>query len=151
MKFVFKIAISRNFTEHTNKTYKQKLPPKKVKKRGKQKKNYLIPILIALVILTAILSGLFFMNKEKDSSKNSEDEFFKCLSKVSTLYLQKGCPYCTNQKNILGDGIKYLNTVDCMREEEKCSQIPGTPTWIVDGKMLLGVQSIEKLKSASGC
>lgn len=129
-----------------------------MKKREKQKKEiekgkrvYLFLSIIAIFTLAFLFYFLFFINKEKMTPKENEDEFFKCLSRVSTLYLQKGCSHCTTQKNILGEGIKYLNTVDCMQEREKCSKIPGTPSWIINGEMFIGVQSIEKLKSISKC
>lgn len=129
-----------------------------MKKREKQKKEikknkkiYLILSSLAIILLVFLFYVLFFNNTDKPNQENYEDEFFKCLSKISTLYVQKGCSHCTTQKNILGDGIKYLNTVDCMQEIEKCSQIQGTPTWIINGEMFVGVQSIEKLKSISNC
>lgn len=129
-----------------------------MKKREKQKKEtkqnkkiYLFISLIAIILLSLLVYFLFFINTDKTNSEKNDDDFFECLSKISTLYVQKGCSHCTTQKNILGEGIKYINTIDCMEEREKCSKISGTPTWIINGKMFVGVQSIEKLKSISNC
>ncbi len=124
---------------------------KQKKETNKDKKIYLILFSLAIIILVFLFYALFFKNTDKPNPENNEEDFFKCLSKISTLYIQKGCSHCTTQKNILGDGIKYLNTIDCMQEREKCSKIPGTPTWIINGEMMIGVQSIEKLKSISNC
>ena len=44
-----------------------------------------------------------------------------------------------------------LNVIDCFYEQEKCTNIQYTPTWIINGQKYEGFQSIEKLKELTGC
>lgn len=121
-----------------------------------KRKFYFAVSLISVLVLYILFYFLFlyrspFLDPSGNNFSINDDDFFKCLSKVSTLYVQKGCSHCVTQKNLLGEGIKYLNVVDCFDETEKCSKIAATPTWIINGEKLIGVHSLEKLKSISGC
>jgi len=112
----------------------------------KSKKGFYITIIIILLVL---LLGISIIAWPKDSG--SEAELAKCIGEHSTLYVQYGCPHCKTQEEIFGDDIKYLKMIDCYYEREKCSEIMATPTWIVNGKQILGVQSLGKLKELTGC
>lgn len=78
----------------------------------------------------------------------------KCLREKNVImYGSKYCPHCTQQKEMFRDAFKYINYVECTEERERCSNIgiKGVPTWIINGKMYEGVQSLEKLTQISGC
>lgn len=77
----------------------------------------------------------------------------KCIASKSTLYFKTGCPYCEEQEELFGKNFKYLNVVNCTEEPGVCAiaGITGVPTWVIDGKNIEGVQSIEELKELTGC
>jgi hypothetical protein len=67
------------------------------------------------------------------------------------------CPACTRQKALFGDAAaKELPYIECDRapgDRERCqaARIEAYPTWELQGKpRLVGVQSLEELKSWSG-
>jgi len=109
------------------------------------KKRSIITILIILAIL--IISLLVLTNEPEDTS----EEFAVCVGDNAVLYVQLGCHACDTQKKLFGENSKYLNIVDCWYEKEKCSEIKYTPTWVIDGEVYIGVQSIEELKKLTGC
>ena len=74
-----------------------------------------------------------------------------CISDNSKLYVQLGCHACENQEKLFGNNYQYLNVTDCFYEQDKCSDIQATPTWIINRKKYTGVQEIEKLKELTGC
>ena len=111
------------------------------------KKRYLtIAIIISVIIFSVIV-----INR----SNGTPDETAKCIGQNSELYIQLGCHACESQEKLFGESYQYLNTIDCFYEEErnKCitAEITATPTWIIDGKKYVGVQSIEELKKLTGC
>ena len=67
------------------------------------------------------------------------------------------CPACTRQKTLFGEqGAQVLPYVECDKQpgdRERCAaaEIKAFPTWELKGKTrLVGVQSLEELKSWSG-
>ncbi|MBS3125743.1 peptidylprolyl isomerase [Candidatus Woesearchaeota archaeon] len=82
-----------------------------------------------------------------------------CLvEKNATVYVSTWCKTCPEQKAILGDDIATIKTVVCSTAQDQSQTaecealgIEGYPTWIVNGNMLKGVQSIDQLKLGSGC
>lgn len=120
---------------------------KKVTKNSnkKSKSSYItFGIILAIVILAVAI-----MVWPKD--KNSTVEAAKCIGEHSILYVQYGCSHCKTQEDLFGEDLKYLNLVDCYYERNKCAEIMATPTWVINGKQVVGVQSIDKLKELTGC
>ena len=113
----------------------------------KETKIYLSLVVIILVIIGAIL-----IYKNMNQPVATED-FAKCLSSKSTIYSSSICPHCQDQKKIIGDNYKFLNEVDCYLDPQKCidANISVTPTWIINGQIIEGVQSIQQLEQISGC
>ena len=109
-----------------------------------KRKNWLTLIIIFVVIL---LSTIILI---KPASKTSE-EVVKCIGKNSKLYVQLGCNACKKQEEIFGENKKYLEIIDCWFERDKCSKITHIPTWVINEKEYVGLQSIEKLKELTGC
>ncbi len=108
--------------------------------------------LTIVIILAVFLISLYILNR--DTPEVSED-LVKCIGENSKLYTQFGCHACGIQEKMFGENYNYLNVIDCAVEgqRQKCfdADIKGTPTWVIDGEKYLGVQSIEELKSLTGC
>lgn len=129
------------------------------------KKENLITILIILGILIIGLGiSLYDSTPNQDPDPNNQtnnqtqnnsqpNEFITCLSDNSKLYTQKGCHACERQKEILGKDYEYINEIDCWVQRDKClnNDITATPTWTINGKKYIGVQTIQELKEISGC
>ena len=106
-------------------------------------------IWITFLIIFAVASFFAFQNKTTGAVVS--EDIAKCIGQNSILYVQSGCPHCEKQLELFGDNKKYLNIIDCIDSPEKCQNIIGVPTWIINGKQYSGVQSIEKLKELTGC
>jgi len=102
-------------------------------------------VILGVIILSAVILT-------RQNEKVSE-ETAKCIGQKSKLYVQLGCSACVKQEKIFGDSYQYLNRTDCWFEREKCleAEISATPTWIINGKSYIGVQTIEKLKELAEC
>lgn len=109
------------------------------------KKRFLITITIIIVV---IIFSVIMINSKKNGISS---EVTKCIGEKAVMYTQLGCHACENQEKLFGEESKYLTIVDCWYEQEKCAGIEYTPTWIINGKKYIGIQSIEKLKELTGC
>lgn len=109
-----------------------------------EKKSWVTFIVIIAVIILAVI----LMNK---SSGGISKKTTICIANNSKVYVQLGCHACENQEKLFGDTYQYLNVTDCFYERDKCSDIQATPTWIINEKKYVGVQSLEKLKELTGC
>ena len=116
----------------------------------KSKKNALITVLIIVVIL-AIAGVIIYIKSNSNSAVSAQ--LAQCIGSHSQIYVQLGCHFCAEQEALFGDSFKYLNSTDCYYNASICNQlgISGTPTWIINGKQYLGVQSIDQLKNLTGC
>ena len=110
------------------------------------KKN-LVTIIIVLAIIVFSIWAL-----TKDNA-NVDEELAKCIGQNSTLYVKTGCSACEAQKDLFGDSIKHLEIINCMTQARECANhgIISVPTWIINNNRHVNVQSIEKLKSLTGC
>ncbi len=113
---------------------------------------------IGVVILILLVAGgvIFFKNTSLTVKDIPSEKVAKWIGEHSVLYFSPSCPHCLEQEKIFGSNLKYLNMVDCTKEEnrQKCIEALGSdlrvPTWIIDGQKYVGVQSIEKLKELTG-
>ena len=112
----------------------------------KKQTLWTIVIIIAVVVL-----AYFIITGSESKTPQTDEEAAKCIGQNSLLYVQLGCPHCKDQEEMFGDNVKYLNTIDCFYEGDKCADITGTPTWVINGKKYVGVQDIETLKQLTGC
>lgn len=107
---------------------------------------------IALIVLVIIIIGGIYIYKNINQPTATED-FAKCLASKSTVYSSSVCSHCQEQKSIIGPNYKFLNEIDCYSTPKKCidANITATPTWIINGKEYVGVQSLSQLEQYSGC
>ena len=112
------------------------------------KRDSIITIIIIIAVLVLAYAVIAFPNKNPET----DEEIVKCISENSVLYIQLGCSACKSQEELFGENYKNLNVVDCFYEREECvGNIEYTPTWVINGEKIVGVQSIEKLREATGC
>jgi len=112
-----------------------------------KKSNVITGLLIVLIILSIALIIYY------KAQITADDSLLRCIAEKSHLYVSKTCSHCTEQKIILGDGLKYFNMTDCIDEPDKCNAagITGVPDWQIGGKLYPGVRTIEELKTLTGC
>ncbi len=81
------------------------------------------------------------------------------LKKINAkMYGAYWCPHCTQQKELFGkSAIQSINYVECDPRGEnakpnlcKTAKVTGYPTWEINGKQYVGVQSLEELAKWSG-
>ncbi|MBU2562781.1 MAG: DsbA family protein [Nanoarchaeota archaeon] len=106
-------------------------------------------VTILIIITVIVISILILM----DSSEKIDKKTTICIGENSRLYVQLGCHACETQEEMFGEHYKFLTTIDCFFERETCGNagILKTPTWIIQGEIHEGVQSIEELKELTGC
>ena len=109
-------------------------------------------IYFSLAIIVILIILVIFWIKG-DGQGEVEREVAKCIGENSELYVKLGCSACKLQEEMFGKNYKYLNVVDCLYEGQKCSEagIEYTPTWIINGEKIVGMQTIEELKLLTGC
>jgi len=113
-----------------------------------------LSIIIALIVIGIVawsVSGYFV---EDGNNLNDLDKFAECLTgKGATLYVSTYCGYCQHQKEMFGDSLKYINSVECTENQQLCQEkgIKGVPSWIINGAKYEGVQSFERLSELTGC
>lgn len=109
-----------------------------------------IVVIIAVIAAGACVTGGVTDNGEEITM----DDFAKCLtSKGAAMYGADWCGHCRNQKKMFGDSFQYINYIECPQNQQLCREkgIRGYPTWIVNGQLLVGEQSLQSLASAAGC
>ena len=125
-------------------------------------KRLLIPLFAFLALPNAILSNHLYNQRELIVTSESTKESIelakylndKCVVKYSAYW----CPNCLNQSELFGkQAYKELNVVECARDginsqTQLCidKKIKGFPTWEINGKLILGVLSLNELSKLTG-
>lgn len=107
-------------------------------------------IFTILILIAVIILAYLALNKR---TPITDQEVVKCIGSKSVLYIQLGCHACKTQEEMFGDNYQYLSKVDCWYTNQPCvdNNITATPTWIIKGERVVGVQTIDKLKELTGC
>lgn len=88
------------------------------------------------------------------------DRFAKCLTERGVkLYTADWCSHCTDQKELFGSSLQYLDHTVCAKgRTDPWSQvcidagIQGVPAWVFkDGSRAAGTQTLEALSEKAGC
>ncbi|VVB83773.1 Uncharacterised protein [uncultured archaeon] len=115
-------------------------------------KNKLATIGFVVLILAVAGGVIFFKNFQGASVQDTDAEkVAKWIGEHSVLYVQTGCIHCKEQEDLFGSNVKYLNIIDCLASSENqqacaAAEIKATPTWIIEGKAYIGVETIDELK-----
>jgi len=114
-------------------------------------------VIIITIILVAGAFGIYTVYTVLSSNQaysEKLDVFSKCLGgKNATMYGAYWCTHCQNQKAMFGGAFKNINYVECTQAQDAClsAGVTGFPTWVINGKMLVGEQTLQRLSAASGC
>ncbi len=113
----------------------------------KDTKIYLGLILIVVIIII----GIYLI--KNPSPNNPDEKLIKCIANKTKIYVSATCSVCKKQKEVLGDYYDLFDKVNCFYEPQKCidANIPGYPTWIINGQQNPGYKTIEQLKQLTGC
>ncbi len=125
-------------------------------------KRLIIPLFAFLTLPNAVLST--HLNNQRElivtsESTNESIELAKYLNDKGVVkYSAYWCPICLNQSELFGkQAYKELNVVECARDgtnsqTQLCidKKIKGFPTWEIDGKLILGVLSLNELSKLTG-
>ena len=125
-------------------------------------KRLLILLLASLALPNAFHSS--HLNNQKEIVVTSEStkesiEFAKYLKDNGVVkYSAYWCPNCLNQSELFGkQAYKELNVVECARDginsqTQLCidKKIKGFPTYEINGKLILGVPSLNELSKLTG-
>ena len=122
-------------------------------------KRILIPLLAVLALPNTIHSS--HLNNQKEiivtsESTNETIEFAKYLNDNGVVkYSAYWCPNCLKQSELFGkQAYKELNVVECARDGKNSQtqlciekKIQGFPSWEINGKIILGVQTLKQLSN----
>ena len=125
-------------------------------------KRLIIPLFAFLTLPNAVLST--HLNNQRElivtsESTNESIELAKYLNDKGVVkYSAYWCPNCLNQSELFGkQAYKELNVVECARDginsqTQLCidKKIQGFPTWEINGKLILGVLSLNELSKLTG-
>tara|TARA_A100001388_G_scaffold141927_1_gene105263 strand:- start:1830 stop:2219 length:390 start_codon:yes stop_codon:yes gene_type:complete len=125
-------------------------------------KSSLVSIIVALIFPTAVNSSHLNNQKELVVTSESTKESIalaKYLKDTGVVkYSAYWCPNCLNQSELFGkQAYKELNVVECARDGKNSQtklcidkKIKGFPSWEINGKIILGVQTLEELSKLTG-
>ena len=122
----------------------------------------LIPLLVMLTLPSFVHSS--HLNNKRELIVTSEStrksiELAKYLKNNGVVkYSAYWCPNCLNQGELFGkQAYKELNVVECARDGKKSQtqlcidkNIQGFPSWEINGKIIIGVQTLKELSNLSG-
>ena len=125
-------------------------------------KRLIIPLFAFLTLPNAVLST--HLNNQRElivtsESTNESIELAKYLNDKGVVkYSAYWCPNCLNQSELFGkQAYKELNVVECAKDginsqTQLCIDkgIQGFPTWEINGKLILGVLSLNELSKLTG-
>lgn len=109
-------------------------------------------VIVAAIVLA--VSGLGFLQLMPSASSDDSSRFAQCLTDSgAVMYGTDWCKYCQQQKELFGQSFSQVNYKNCDLDRAACDQagVTGYPTWVINGQSYVGVQSLEKLASVTGC
>ena len=125
-------------------------------------KQFLIPLFIVLALPKTVNSSHLEKQKELMVTSESTEEsimFAKYLKDNGVVkYSAYWCPNCLDQGELFGkQAYKELNVVECARDGKNSQtqlcidkNIQGFPSWEINGKIIIGVQTLKELSNLSG-
>ena len=104
----------------------------------------------AIIILSIIIFSIWAITKD---NPDVSEELAKCIGENSVFYVRTGCFACETQKDLFKENLKHLQIVNCMTQAQECINqgVSSVPTWIINNNKYVSVQTIDKLKTLTGC
>lgn len=121
------------------------------------KKNIIITVIVAVVVLGGLITWGAFASKQ---TGGTHDAFASCISESgATFYGAFWCPHCQAQKKLFGASAKLLPYHECSTPDGKgqladCNDVgvQSYPTWVfADGSRTTGEQSFAELSAKTMC
>ena len=125
-------------------------------------KRFLILLFVILTSPNALFSSHLHKPRELIVPSESTKEtikFAKYLKDRGVIkYSAYWCPNCLNQSELFGkQAYKELNVVECANDGKNSQtqlcidkKIKGFPSWEINGKIILGVLTLEELSTLTG-
>ena len=125
-------------------------------------KRLLILFFVILTSPNALFSSHVYKPRELKVTSESTKEtikFAKYLKEIGVIkYSAYWCPNCLNQSELFGkQAYKELNVVECANDGKNSQtqlcidkKIKGFPSWEINGKIILGVLTLEDLSTLTG-
>ena len=125
-------------------------------------KRLLILFFVILISPNALFSSHVYKPRELKVTSESTKEtikFAKYLKEIGVIkYSAYWCPNCLNQSELFGkQAYKELNVVECANDGKNSQtqlcidkKIKGFPSWEINGKIILGVLTLEELSTLTG-
>ena len=125
-------------------------------------KRLFILLFVILSSPNALLSSHLYKARELKVTSESTKEtikFAKYLKDSGVIkYSAYWCPNCLNQSELFGkQAYKELNVVECANDGKNSQtqlcinkKIKGFPSWEINGKIILGVLTLEELSTLTG-
>ena len=120
------------------------------------------PILAAIVFPTVVngehLKGAKELIVTSESTKESIALAKYLKNNGVVKYSAYWCPNCLDQSELFGkEAYKELNVVECARDGKNSQmqlcidkKIEGFPSWEINGKIIIGVQTLKELSELTG-
>ena len=125
-------------------------------------KRFLLLLLAALALPISVNSNHLNTNKELIVSTESTKESIKLAKHLTNKgvvkYSAYWCPNCLYQSELFGkQAYKELTVVECARDGKNSQtqlcidkKIEGFPSWEINGKIIIGVQTLKGLSELTG-
>ena len=125
-------------------------------------KRLLVPLLTILSLPNAVHNSHLYNQKQLIVTSESTEEsieFAKYLRDNGVVkYSAYWCPNCLNQAEYFGrQAYEELNVVECARDGKNSQtqlcidkKIQGFPSWEINGKIILGLQTLKELSKLTG-
>ena len=125
-------------------------------------KRFLILLFVILISPNVLNSSHVYKPRELIVTSESTKETIKFAKFLKdsgvTKYSAYWCPNCLSQGELFGkQAYKELNVVECAIDGKNSKtqlcidkQIKGFPSWEINGKIILGVQSLKELSRLTG-
>ncbi len=125
--------------------------------------KYLLILLFAVVPLQKEANSSHLSNQKElivtSESTHESLALAKYLKNKGVIkYSAYWCPNCLHQSELFGkQAYKELNVVECARDGKNSQtqlcidkKIEGFPSWEINGKIILGVQTLQELSDLTG-
>tara|TARA_B100000524_G_C23471585_1_gene306318 strand:+ start:62 stop:451 length:390 start_codon:yes stop_codon:yes gene_type:complete len=125
-------------------------------------KRFLLPFISFILYPSILNSGPLDSKKEllitNESTKQSIALAKHLREKGVIKYSAYWCPSCLYQSQLFGkQAYKELNVVECAPDGKNSQtqlcldkEIQGFPSWEIDGKIIIGIQTLEDLSELTG-